>query len=76
MATMTTNAFEKFHATYNVVGMTRNSICVQNKETYQKHFMHRNAFNLLRDAIDFRETERFFHGVSTSWIEVLIWRAI
>lgn len=76
MATMTTNAFEKFHETYTVVGMTKNSICVQNKETYQKYFMHRNAFNLLRDAVDFRETERFFHGGSTPWIEVLAWRAI
>lgn len=76
MNTIKTNAFEKFHATYTVVGMTKNSICVQNKETYQKYFMHRNAFNLLRDAVDFRETERIFNGVLTSWIEVLVWRAI
>jgi hypothetical protein len=76
MPTMTTNAFEKFHETYSVVRMTRNSVCVQNKETRKEHFMHRNAFNLLRDAVDFRETEIFFRGVLTSWIEVLVWRAI
>lgn len=76
MATMTTNAFEKFHETYTVIGMTKNSVCIQNKETYQKYFMHRNAFNLLREAEDFRETERIINGVFTSWIEVLVWRAI
>ena len=76
MATMSTNAFNKFHETYNVVRMTKNSVCVQNKDTHQEFFMHRNAFNLLRSAVDFRETERCFNGVPTSWIEVLVWIAI
>ena len=76
MATMSTNAFNKFHETYKVIRMNKNSVCVQNKDTHQEFFMHRNAFNLLREAEDFRETERFFNGVLTLWIEVLVWRAI
>lgn len=74
MATL--NTFARFNDKYIVIRMNKNSVCVQNKKTYKELFMHRTAFNLLREAEDFRETERCFNGIPTSWIEVLVWRAI
>lgn len=68
--------FEKFHTNYTIVKMNKNSVTVVNNKTMKKCFIHRNAFNLLQNAEDFREVERVFDGGAGTWIEILIWKAI
>lgn len=66
---------EKFLKDYELLAMCKSSIKVMNKYTGEICYIHRNAFNSLHRAVDYRETldtpdARF------KWIEVLSWNTI
>ena len=68
---------EKFLSEYNIVNMNNKSLTVENKKTHQMCFIHRNAFNNLDNAIDYREIpKQTIKDVEKEliWIEVLIWK--
>lgn len=71
---------ERFLAEYIIVNMNNKSLTVENKKTHQMCFIHRNAFNQLDKAEDYREVERVFekngHEMRTNWIEVLVWKTL
>lgn len=71
---------ERFLAEYVIVNMNNKSLTVENKKTHQMCFIHRNAFNQLDKAEDYREVERVFekngHEMRTNWIEVLVWKTL
>ena len=68
---------EKFLSEYNIVNMNNKSLTVENKKTQQMCFIHRNAFNNIDNAIDYREIpKQTIKDVEKEliWIEVLIWK--
>lgn len=69
----------KFLSEYNIVNMNNKSLTVENKRTHQMCFIHRNAFNSLDNAVDYREITKLaiFKNVEKEvvWIEVLIWKS-
>lgn len=71
---------ERFLAEYVIVNMNNKSLTVENKKTHQMCFIHRNAFNQLDVAVDYREVERVFekngHEMRNNWIEVLVWKTL
>lgn len=71
---------ERFLAEYIIVNMNNKSLTVENKKTHQMCFIHRNAFNQLDKAVDYREVERVFenngHEMRNNWIEVLVWKTL
>jgi hypothetical protein len=71
---------ERFLAEYVIVNMNNKSLTVENKKTHQMCFIHRNAFNQLDKAEDYREVERVFekngHEMRNNWIEVLVWKTL
>ena len=71
---------ERFLAEYIIVNMNNKSLTVENKKTHQMCFIHRNAFNQLDKAEDYREVKRVFekngHEMRTNWIEVLVWKTL
>ena len=71
---------ERFLVEYIIVNMNNKSLTVENKKTHQMCFIHRNAFNQLDKAEDYREVERVFekngHEMRTNWIEVLVWKTL
>jgi hypothetical protein len=71
---------ERFLAEYIIVNMNNKSLTVENKKTHQMGFIHRNAFNQLDKAVDYREVEHVFekngHEMRNNWIEVLVWKTL
>lgn len=64
--------FEKF----DIMSMTKNSLVLRDKLTGVTVYMHRNAFNKINDAVDFRVVERCLNYKSSKWVEVLVWQAL
>lgn len=71
---------ERFLAEYIIVNMNNKSLTVENKKTHQIGFIHRNAFNQLDKAVDYREVEHVFEKngreMRNNWIEVLVWKTL
>lgn len=71
---------QKFLSQYTLKNMNKNSLTVENNTTHEMCFIHRNAFNHLENAVDFREVKKTLvcGGIEreTSWIEVLVWRTM
>ena len=71
---------EKFLSEYIIVNMNNKSLTVENKKTHKMCFIHRNAFNSLDNAVDFREVTKMFiakgNEAETTWIEVLTWKTM
>ena len=71
---------QKFLSQYTIKNMNKNSLTVENNATHEMCFIHRNAFNQLDNATDFRETNKVFvsGGVEkeTKWIEILVWKTL
>ena len=67
---------QKFLEEFEIVRMSRNSLYVRQRTTGKECFIHRNAFNLLQDAVDYRIKEIWFDDGrhSSDWIEVCSWR--
>lgn len=67
---------KKFFERFEIISMSRSSLLVLDRKTTKEAFIHRNAFNALDDAEDFRVVNRIIAGKETPWVEVLIWRAL
>lgn len=64
----------KFLTEFELVKMSKNSIMVRNNKSGEMAYIHRNAFNSLDVAVDYRMVWR--SEMNTNWIEVLVWRTI
>ena len=71
---------KRFLSEYTIVNMNNKSLTVESKKTHQMCFIHRNAFNQLDNAADYREVERVFKKneceMRSIWIEVLVWKVL
>ena len=71
---------QKFLSQYTIKNMNKNSLTVENNTTHEMCFIHRNAFNKLDDAIDFREIKKLWVRGDIEreipWIEVLVWKTM
>lgn len=67
---------EKLLSEYDIVSMAKSSLRLRHKEKGEMVYIHRNAFNNIDQASDYRVTERFVNGVCTLWIETLVWRGM
>lgn len=65
---------EKFMQEFNIVKMCRSSLLLEDKKTGRTVYIHRNAFNKLDKAVDYRIVERIFE-CTTEWVEVLCWES-
>lgn len=66
----------QFLADHDILKMSRNSLYVLNKKTGEAAYIHRNAFNKLSKACDYRITSKIINGMKTNWIEVLVWESL
>lgn len=72
---------ERFLEEYSIIRINPNSMLVQNKTTLNKVFIHRNTFNTLDEAQEYRERERTIvdkngEEKTSVWIETLVWKHI
>ena len=67
---------KKFNERFTIISMAKSSLLVLDHETNKEAYIHRNAFNSLDDAVDFRVVTRFIAGKNIPWVEVLVWRAL
>jgi hypothetical protein len=67
----------KFNDQFEIIKMTNASLVLVDKKTGEHVFIHRNAFNQLEVAEDYRvvkkETPR---GDKNRWVEVLVWKSL
>jgi hypothetical protein len=67
---------ERFLEQFNILAMTKSSLRLEEKRTGRIVYIHRKAFNALEDATDYRITQQHINGLTTDWIEVLIWKVL
>lgn len=67
---------KKFNERFTIISMAKSSLLVLDNETRKEAYIHRNAFNHLDDAVDFRVVTRCINGKDTPWLEVLVWKAL
>lgn len=66
---------QKFLNQFEIIRMTNKCLLVRDKKTLEEAFIHRNAFNALDKAVDYRTIFVDFDPGRQSWIEVLVWKA-
>ena len=64
----------RFNAEFSIMRMSRNSLVCLDKDN-QEVYIHRNAYNQLHDAVDYRIVERLDLG-HKRWIEILVWKSV
>ena len=62
---------EKFMQNYELIRMSKNSLVFRNKSTNESVFIHRNVFNNLDTAVDYRQVT--LEDKANIWIEILTW---
>lgn len=62
---------EKFMQNYELIRMSKNSLVFRNKSTNEPVFIHRNVFNNLDTAVDYRQVT--LEDKPNIWIEILTW---
>lgn len=67
---------EKFLEQFNILAMTKSSLRLEEKRTGRIVYIHRKSFNILDDATDYRITQQHIKGLTTDWVEVLVWRVM
>lgn len=67
---------ERFLEQFDILAMTKSSLRLEEKRTGRIVYIHRKAFNVLDNATDYRITQQHINGLTTDWIEVLVWRVI
>lgn len=67
---------EKLLNEYEIISMAKSSLKLRHKEKGEMVYIHRNAFNNIDQASDYRVTERIVNGVYTLWIETLVWKVM
>lgn len=63
----------KFNAEFSISKMSRNSLVCLDKD-YREVYIHRNVYNQLEVATDYRIVEKPELGHQL-WIEVLVWKS-
>ena len=66
---------EKFLAEHEIVRMSANSLVCKNKNTGDQVWIHRNVFNHLDDAIEYRIVTKEPCRVQ-KWVEGLFWKSL
>lgn len=69
---------KRFFETYDIEAMSGRSLRLRDIKTGEIVYIHRNAFNSLNDAVDFRVVTREFArcGEYSKWVEVLVWKVL
>lgn len=67
---------EKLLSEYEIVSMAKSSLRLRHRDNGEMVYIHRNAFNNIDQASDYRVTEQIVNGVRTLWIETLVWRVM
>lgn len=69
---------KRFFETFDIETMSGHSLRLRDLKTNETVYIHRNAFNALNDAVDFRVVTREFarHGECSKWVEVLVWKVL
>lgn len=69
---------KRFFETYDIEAMSGHSLKLRDIKTNDTVYIHRNAFNALNDAVDFRVVTREFArcGEYSKWVEVLVWKVL
>lgn len=66
---------QRFLDQFEIVRMTNKCLLVRDKKTFEEAFIHRNVFNSLDKATDYRiislDSDLGRHG----WIEALVWKS-
>lgn len=66
---------EKFLAEHILLKMSQNSLVFQNKYTGDQVWIHRNVFNHLDDAVEYRIVVKEACCVQ-KWVEGLFWKSL
>jgi hypothetical protein len=66
---------EKFLAEYEIIRMSANSLVCKNKYTGDQVWIHRNVFNHLDDAVEYRIVVKEACCVQ-KWVEGLFWTSL
>lgn len=67
---------KKFNDQFEIVSMSKASLVLHDKHTDDIVYIHRNAFNNLEHAENYRIVERIINHRPTQWVEVLVWRSL
>ena len=69
---------DKFFNEFSIISMKRNSILCKELTTDKQVYIHRESFNALiaNQAVDYRVTEITHMGLTSNWIEVLVWKRL
>lgn len=66
---------KKFMSEFEIIKMSNHSLICQNKSG-NKVYIHRNVFNQLDFAEDYRLTSHTYNGKTSIWVEALFWKSI
>lgn len=67
---------ERLFEEFDIYRMSAHSLQLKCKRTGEIVYIHRNSFNAIDSAVDYRVVPRTFdRGITTNWIEILIWKA-
>jgi hypothetical protein len=66
---------EKFLSEYEIVRMSQNSLVFKHKYTGNQVWIHRNVFNHLDDAVEYRIVTKEACCVQ-KWVEGLFWKSL
>ena len=67
---------EKLLNEYEILSMAKSSLRLRHRDKGEIVYIHRNAFNNIDKASDYRVTEQIVNGIQTLWIEILVWRVM
>lgn len=69
---------KRFFETFDIEAMSGRSLKLRAIKANETVYIHRNAFNALDNAVDFRVVTREFAGCGkySKWVEVLVWKAL
>lgn len=67
---------KRFNEQFEIISMSRASLVLLDRNTNDLVYIHRNAFNSLELAEDYRIVERIIDHKSTQWVEVLVWKVL
>lgn len=67
---------EKLLNEYEILSMAKSSLRLRHRDKGRIVYIHRNAFNNIDKASDYRVSEQVVNGVHTLWIETLVWRVM
>ena len=66
---------QKFLSEYEIIRMSANSLVCRNKYTGDQVWVHRNVFNNLDDAVEYRIVVKDPCHVQ-KWVEGLVWKSL